>query len=124
MLLYLSLWIESRLLHCSEEGWGLRPVLDLSAESLCQESNIKTQTNYESNQDRGLVYHIRSEECGISIFPEVPEQELLEICFQGQSIPILGSSFWLSTFTHNFYHMRGCYSVSSANIGNLYIELL
>lgn len=87
---------ESRLLHCSEEGWGLRSVLDLSAESLCQETHVQNadnQTDYDSNQDRGLVYHIRSEGCIVSIFPEVAEQKVTEICFQGQSIPILGSSF-------------------------------
>ncbi len=77
---------ESRLLHCSEEGWGFRPVLDLSAKSLCQEPHVQdadNQTDYDSNQDQGLVYHIRSEGCIVSIFPEVPEQEVPEICFQG-----------------------------------------
>lgn len=59
----------------------------------------------------------------VSIFPDVPEQEVPKICFWGQSIPISGSSFQPSIFTHHFDHMRRCYSGSSATLGHLGIKL-
>ncbi len=81
------------------------------------------QASHVSNQVRGLVCDDRSKRrllpyINYSSTPEVPK-----VCFQGQSIPILGSSFRPSTLTPHFHEVGGCSSGSLVTLGHPHTEL-
>ncbi len=81
------------------------------------------QASRVSNQVRGLVCDDRSKRrllpyINYSSTPEVPK-----VCFQGQIIPILGSSFRPSTLTPHFHEVGGCSSGSLVTLGHQQTEL-
>ncbi len=50
-------------------------------------------------------------------------QEVPEVCFQGQSLPISGCSLRPNTLTPNFHEVRGCWSGSSTTPGHPHTQL-
>ncbi len=76
--------------------------------------NAYCKTGRVSDQIRGLVRHDRSKR---RLFPYIhpsQSQEVPEVRFQGQSLPISGSSLRPNTLTPNFHKVRGCCPGSSA----------
>ncbi len=85
--------------------------------------NAHCQVGRVSDQVRGLVCHDRSKR---RLFPSLhpsQSQEVPEVCFQGQSLPISGSSLRPSTLTPNFHEVCGCCSGSSATPGHPHTQL-
>ncbi len=99
-------------LRCSKEGWGATSNFRSAAtELLSQVSEVQNaycKTGRVSDQIRGLVHHDRSKR---RLFPHIhpfQSQEVPEVRFQGQSLPISGSSLRPNTVTPNFHEERGC----------------
>ncbi len=100
------------------------PIIDLTL--LSHETQVQDayyQASRVSNQVRGLVCDDRSKRrllpfINYSSTPEVPK-----VCFQGQIIPILGSSFRPSTLTPHFHEVGGCSSGSLVTLGHPHTEL-
>ncbi len=109
-------------LHCSKEGWGVKSNFRYVAiEPLSHASKVQNahcQTGRFSDQVRGLVCHDRSKICLFPCLLPSQSQEVPEVCFQGRSLPISGSSFRPSTLTPNFHEVCGCCSGTSATPGN------
>ncbi len=97
-----------------------------SVESLSHATEVQdahTQTGRVSDQVRGLVCHDRSKRCILPRLHPSHSQEVPEVCFQGQSIPILGSSLWPCTLTPHFHEVCGFCSGSSVTPGHPHTEL-
>ncbi len=77
--------------------------------------NAHCQTGRVSDQVRGLVCHDRSIRRLFPCLHPSPSQEVPEVCFQGQSFPIPGSSLRPSTLTPYFQEVCGCCSGSPAH---------
>ncbi|KAI2658972.1 ORF V: Enzymatic polyprotein [Labeo rohita] len=114
-------------LHCSQEGWGPAshfrspPPEPLSHAAEVQDADCKT--GRVTNQVRGLVCHDRSKG---RVFPRLhpsSTQEVPEVCFQGRSLPISGSSFRSSTLPPHFHEVCGCSSGSPATPGHPHTQL-
>ncbi|KAI2651174.1 enzymatic polyprotein [Labeo rohita] len=94
-------------LHCSEEGW--RPAFHFRSETTelfsfeVEVQNADYQSSGVTNQVRGLVCDDRSRRCLLPRLHPSSTQEVPEVCFQGRSIPILGSSIWPSTLPPHFH---------------------
>ncbi len=93
----------------------------LSHESEVQ--NAHCQTGRVSDQVRGLVCHDRSKRCLFPCLHPFQSQEVPEVCFQGQSLPISGSSRRPSTLTPNFHEVCGCCSGCSVTPGYPHTQL-
>ncbi len=97
-----------------------------TSEPLSHETQVQDayyQASRVTNHIRGLVCDDRSERCvlpymQLSSTPEVPE-----VRFQGQSVPISGSSVWPSTLTPYFHEVCGCGSGSLATPGHPHTKL-
>ncbi len=113
--------------HSSKEGWRVashfRPS---SSERFCLETqvqNVNFETNRVTDQIRGLVCHDRSQGRILShIHPSV-SQEVPEVRFWGQSIPVSGSSIRPSIITLHFHKMRRCSPGASSPSGYSHYEL-
>ncbi len=113
--------------HSSKEGWRVashfRPS---SSERFCLETqvqNVNFETNRVTDQIRGLVCHDRSQGRILSqIHPSV-SQEVPEVRFWGQSIPVSGSSIRPSIITPHFHEMRRCSPGASSPSGYSHYEL-
>ncbi len=99
-------------LHCSKEGWGVASDFRFVAiEPLSHASEVQNahcRTGRVSEQVRGLVCNDRSKKCLFPCLHYSQSQEVPEVCFQGQSLPISGSSFRPSTLTPDFHEVCGC----------------
>ncbi len=109
-------------LRCSKEGWGATSNFRSAAtEPLSQAPEVQNaycKTGRVSDQIRGLVRHDRSKR---RLFPHIhpsQSQEVPEVRFQGQSLPISGSSLRPNTLTPKFHEVRGCCTGSSATPGH------
>ncbi len=85
--------------------------------------NAYCKTGRVSNQIRGLVRHDRSKRRLFPCIHPSQSQEVPEVRFQGQSLPISGSSLRPSTLTPNFHEVRGCCTGSSATPGHPHTQL-
>ncbi len=85
--------------------------------------NAYCKTGRVSDQIRGLVRHDRSKRCLFPYIHPSQSQEVPEVCFQGQSLPISGSSLRPNTLTLNFHEVRGCCPGSSATPGHPHTQL-
>ncbi|KAL0148119.1 hypothetical protein M9458_056589 [Cirrhinus mrigala] len=114
-------------LHCSEEGWGPASHFRFaSSEPLSQETEVQDahhQASRVSDQVRGLVCHDRSKRRIFSRLHPSSSQEVPEVCFQGRSLPISGSSVRPSTLPPHFYEVCGCSSGSSVTPGHPHTQL-
>ncbi len=114
-------------LHCSKEGWGVASDFRSAAiEPLSHASEVQNahcQTGRVSDQVRGLVCHDRSKRRVLPYLHPSQSQEVPEVCFQGQSLPISGSSLRPSTLTPYFHEVCGCCSGSSATPGHPHTQL-
>ncbi len=82
-----------------------------SSERLChaaQVQNVNFEKNHATDQIRGLVCHDRSQGCILSHIHPSMSQEVPEVHFWGQSIPVSGSSVRPSIITSHFHEMRRC----------------
>ncbi len=98
--------------HSSKEGWGVASHFrSSSSERLrhaAQVQDVNSETNLARDQIRGLVCHDRSQGRILPhIHPSV-SQEVPEVCFWGQSIPVSGSSVRPSIITPHLHEMRRC----------------
>ncbi len=114
-------------LPCSKEGWRVTSNFRSAAtEPLSQPPEVQNaycKTGRVSDQIRGLVRHDRSKR---RLFPHIhpsQSQEVPEVRFQGQSLPISGSSLRPNTLTPNFYEVRGCCTGSFATPGHPHTQL-
>ncbi len=114
-------------LRCSKEGWGATSNFRSAAtEPLSQPPEVQNaycKTGRVSNQIRGLVRHDRSKRRLFPCIHPSHSQEVPEVRFQGQSLPISGSSLRPSTLTPNFHEVRGCCTGSSATPGHPHTQL-
>ncbi len=114
-------------LRCSKEGWGATSNFRSAAtEPLSQPPEVQNaycKTGCVSDQIRGLVRHDRSKRCLFPCIHPSQSQEVPEVRFQGQSLPISGSSLRPSTLTPNFHEVRGCCTGSSATPGHPHTQL-
>ncbi len=113
-------------LRCSKEGWRVTSNFRSAAtEPLSQPPEVQNaycKTGRVSDQIRGLVRHDRSKR---RLFPRIhpsQSQEVPEVRFQGQSLPISGSSLRPSTLTPNFHEVRGCCTGASATSGHFKVS--
>ncbi len=94
------------------EGWTVASHFrSASVEPLSQQTEVQdadTQAGRVSNQVRGLVCHDRSKRRILPCLHPSHSQEVPEVCFRGQSLPVSGSSLWPSTLTPHFYKVCGC----------------
>ncbi len=114
-------------LRCSKEGWrvtsNFRSAATEPLSQLPEVQNAYCKTGRVSDQIRGLVRHDRSKR---RLFPRIhpsQSQEVPEVRFQGQSLPISGSSLRPSTLTPNFHEVRGCCTGASATSGHPHTQL-
>ncbi len=114
-------------LRCSKEGWGATSNFRSAAtEPLSQPPEVQNaycKTGRVSDQIRGLVHHDRSKRRLFPCIHPSQSQEVPEVRFQGQSLPISGSSLRPSTLTSNFHEVRGCCTGSSATPGHPHTQL-
>ncbi len=85
--------------------------------------NAHDQTGHVSNQVRGLVCDGRSERRILPHIHPSSTQEVPEVCFRGQSVPISGSSIRSGTLIWHFHQVCGCCSGSPATPGHPHNEL-
>ncbi len=95
----------------------------MSNASASEVQNAHCQTGRVSDQVRGLVCHDRSKRRLFSCLHPSQSQKVPEVCFQGQSLPVSGSSLRLSTLTPYFHEVCGCCSGSSATPGHPHTQL-
>ncbi len=119
--------VYSRYFIVPKEGWGVVPHFrSSSSEPLhhaAQVQNFLFATNHATDQIRGLVCHDRSQGRILPhIHPSV-SQEVPEVRFWGQSIPVLGSSVRPSIITPHFHEMRRCSPGTSSASGYSHYEL-
>ncbi len=113
--------------HSSKEGWGVASHFrSSSSERLrhaAQVQNVNFETNHGTDQIQGLVCHDRSLGRILPlIYPSV-SQEVPEVHFWGQSIPVLGSSVRPSIITPHFHEMSRCGPGASSASGYSLYEL-
>ncbi len=117
----------SRYFRCSKEGWRATSNFRSAAtEPLSQPPEVQNaycKTGRVSDQIRGLVRHDRSKRRLFPCIHPSQSQEVPEVRFQGQSLPISGSSLRPSTLTPNFHEVRGCCTGSSATPGHPHTQL-
>ncbi len=82
-----------------------------------QVQNVNFETNRVTDQIRGLVCHDRSQGRILSHIHPSMSQEVPEVCFWGQSIPISGSSVRPSIITPHFHKMLRCSPGTSSASG-------
>ncbi len=112
----------SRYFVVPKKDGGLRPILDLrllnhSVRRLKFRMLTVKQVVSQIRSER-LVRHDRSKR---RLFPHIhpsQSQEVPEVRFQGQSLPISGSSLRPNTLTPKFHEVRGCCPGSSATPGH------
>ncbi len=117
----------SRYFIVPKKDGGLRPILDLRVLNVSvlklKFKNVNFETNHVTDQIRGLVCHDRSQGRILShIHPSV-SQEVPEVRFWGQSIPVSGSSIRPSIITPHFHEMRRCSPGASSPSGYSHYEL-
>ncbi len=114
-------------LRCSKEGWRVTSNFRSAAtEPLSQPPEVQNaycKTGRVSDQIRGLVRHDRSKRRLFPCIHPSQSQEVPEVRFQGQSLPISGSSLRPSTLTPNFHEVRGCCTGASATSGHPHTQL-
>ncbi len=88
-----------------------------------QVQNFDFETNRVTDQIRGLVCHDRSQGRILSHIYLSVSQEVPEVHFWGQSIPVSGSSVRPSIITPHFHEMRRCSPDASSASGYLHYEL-
>ncbi len=102
-------WVYSRYFTVQKKDGGLRPILDLRVlkDSAMQlKFKINFETNRATDQIRGLVCHDRYQGCILPhIHPSV-SQEVPEVLFWGQSMPVSGSSVQPNIITLYIHEMR------------------
>ncbi len=81
------------------------------------------KTGRVSDQVRGLVCHDRSKRRILPYLHPSHSQEVPEVCFRGQSLPISGSSLPSSTLTLHFFKVFGCRVSSVAATRHPHIQL-
>ncbi len=113
--------------HSSKERWGVASHFRTSSSERlrheAQVQNVNFETNRATDQIRGLVCHDRSQG---RVFPHIHpsvSQEVSEVCFWGQSIPVSGSSVRPSIITPHFHEMRRCNPGASSASGYSHYEL-
>ncbi len=108
-------------LHSSKEGWRVASHFRSAAvEPLSQQTEVQdaySQAGRVSNQVRGLVCRDRSKRRILPRLHPSHSQEVPEVCFQGQSLPISGTSLRPSTLTLHFYEVCGRRVSSAAATG-------
>ncbi len=108
-------------------GGGASHIRSSSSERLhhaAQVQNVNFETNRATDQIRGLVCHDRSQGCILShIHPSV-SQEVPEVRFWGQSIPVSGSSVRPSIITPHFHEMHRCSPGASLASGYSHYEYI
>ncbi len=108
--------------HCSKEGWGVASDhKSASIEPRYQTILVQDayyQTDRVSNQVWGLVCHDRSQGRILPCIHPSSTQEVPEVCFQGQSIPVSGSSIRPVTLTQHFHEVCRCCLGSVATPGH------
>ncbi len=108
---------------------GLRPILDLRVlndsvmQLKAQVQNVNFETDRATNQIRGLVCHDRSQGRILPYIHPSVSQEVPEVRFWGQSIPVSGSSVQPSIITPHFHKVHRCSPVVSSASGYSYYEL-
>ncbi len=109
----------SRYFIVPKKDGGLHPILDLrllNRSVMCLKFKMLTV--------KQVVSQIRSEDWFVTSYIHPSQsQEVPEICFQGQSLPISGSSLRPSTLTPNFHEVCGCCSGSSVTPGHPHTQL-
>ncbi len=113
--------------YSSKEGWGVASHFRFSCSErlrhAAQVKNVNFETNRATDQIRGLVCHNRSQERILPhIYPSV-SQEVLEVHFWGQSIPISGFSVRPSIITPHFHEMHRCSPGASSALGYSHYEI-
>ncbi len=112
----------SRYFIVPKKDGGLRPILDLRVLNDAS-SNVNFETNRPTDQIRGVVCHNRSQGRILSHIHHSMSQEVPEVRFWGQSIPVLGSSVRSSIITLHFHKMRRCSPSTSSASGYSHYEL-
>ncbi len=120
-------WVLQLVFHSSKEGWAVASHFRSSSSGrlrqAAQVQNVNFETNRAADQIRGLFFHHESQGRILPhIHPSV-SQEVPEVRFWGQSIPILGSSVRLSIITPHFHEMRRCSPGASSPSGYSHYEL-
>ncbi len=114
-------------LHSSKEGWRVASHFRSAAvEPLSQQTEVQdaySQAGRVSNQVRGLVCRDRSKRRILPRLHPSHSQEVPEVCFQGQSLPISGTSLRPSTLTSHFYEVCGRRLSSAAATGRPHTQL-
>ncbi len=114
----------SRYFIVPKKDGGLRPMLDLR---VLNESVM--QLKFKMLTLRQIVSQIRSEDWFVTIdlkdayFQMSMSQEVPEVRFWGQSIPVSGSSVRPSIITPHFHEMRRCSPGTSSASGYSHYEL-
>ncbi len=98
--------------HSSKEGWRVESHFRSSSSErfrhAAQVQNVNIETNRVTDQIRGLVCHARSQGRILSHIQPSMSQEVPEVRFWGQSIPVSGSSVRPSIITPHFHEMQSC----------------
>ncbi len=98
----------------------LRPLSSERLRHAAKVQNVNCETNHATDQIRGLVCHDRSQGRILPhIHPSV-SQEVPEVRFWGQSIPISSSSVRPSIITPHFHEMRRYDPGASSSSGYLH----
>ncbi len=116
----------SRYFVVPKKDGGLRPILDLWLLN-----HSVRRLKFRMLTVKQVVSQIRSEDWFVTIdlkdayFHIHPSQsqEVPEVRFQGQSLPISGSSLRTNTLTPNFHEVRGCCPGSSVTLGHPHTQL-
>ncbi len=120
-------WVLQPVLHSSKEGWRVASHFRSAAvEPLSQQTEVQdaySQAGRVSNQVRGLVCRDRSKRRILPRLHPSHSQEVPEVCFQGQSLPISGTSLRPSTLTSHFYEVCGRRLSSAAATGRPHTQL-
>ncbi len=113
--------------HSFKEGWRVASHFRSSSSErirhAAQVQNVNFETNRVTNQIRGLVCHKRTQGRILSYIHSSMSQEVPEVRFWGQSIPISGSSVRPRIITPHFHEMRRCSLGTSSASGYSHYEL-
>ncbi len=113
--------------HSCKEGWRVASHFRSSSSErirhAAQVQNVNFETNRVTNQIRGLVCHDRTQGRILSYIHSSMSQEVPEVRFWGQSIPISGSSIRPRIITPHFHEMRRCSLGTSSASGYSHYEL-
>ncbi len=104
-------WFLQPLFRGTQEGWGLRPILDLRPinRALCKRPfRMITLKQNNANSPRGLVCIRGFEGRVLSHSDSTASQTVSEVCFRGHSVPILCSPVRAGYGPAHIFKVRGC----------------